>query len=150
MFRLKLPLTLAIIEGMQVSVGREIITIPLFSIVEAVRPESNIVKTIEGKGELMEFREGYVPLLRLYEIFDFDTEVKDPINALILILEGHHRKIGLMVDDVTGQQQVVIKSLEKNYRQIPGISGATVLGDGKISLILDIYGLEKLAFNDIT
>ena len=150
LFRLKLPLTLAIIEGMQVSVGREIITVPLFSIVEAIRPEKNIVKTIEGKSELMEFRDGYIPLLRLYEIFAFDTEIKDPADALILILEGHNRKIGLMVDDVTGQQQVVIKSLEKNYKQIPGISGATVLGSGKISLILDIYGLEKLAFGDFT
>ncbi len=150
LFRLKLPLTLAIIEGMQVSIGEEIITVPLFSIVEAVRPEDNIVKTIEGKGELMEFRESYIPLLRLYEIFGFETKVKDPANALILILEGHHRKIGLMVDDVIGQQQVVIKSLEKNYRQVPGISGATVLGGGKISLILDVYGLEKLAFGDMT
>jgi two-component system, chemotaxis family, sensor kinase CheA len=149
LFRLKLPLTLAIIEGMQVSVGEEIITVPLFSIVEAVRPEDNIVKTIEGKGELMEFRGGYIPLLRLYEVFDFETEVKDPENALILILEGHNRKIGLMVDDVTGQQQVVIKSLERNYKQVPGISGATVLGGGKISLILDVYGLEKLAFGEM-
>jgi len=148
LFRLNLPLTLAIIEGMQVSVGKEIITVPLFSIVEAVRPEENIVKTIEGKGELMEFRGGYIPLLRLYEIFEFETAVKDPANALILILEGHNRKIGLMVDDVTGQQQVVIKSLEKNYKQILGVSGATVLGGGKISLILDVYGLEKLAFGN--
>lgn len=146
LFRIKLPLTLAIIEGMQVSVGIETITVPLFSIIEAVRPESNSVKTIEGKGELIEFRGGYVPLIRLYEIFGFKTEITDPVNGLILILDGHNRKIAMMVDDVIGQQQVVIKSLEKNYRQVPGISGATVLGDGRISLILDVYSLEKLAF----
>jgi two-component system, chemotaxis family, sensor kinase CheA len=148
LFRIKLPLTLAIIEGMQVSVGKEVITVPLFSIIEAVRPESNIVKTIEGKGELIEFRGGFIPLIRLYEVFDFPTEITDALNGFILILDGHNRKIALMVDDIIGQQQVVIKSLEKNHRQIPGISGATVLGDGKISLILDVYGLEKLAFGE--
>lgn len=148
LFRIKLPLTLAIIEGMQVSVGKEVITVPLFSIIEAVRPESNIVKTIEGKGELIEFRGGFIPLIRLYEVFYFPTDVTDPLNGFILILDGHNRKIALMVDDIIGQQQVVIKSLEKNHRQIPGISGATVLGDGKISLILDVYGLEKLSFGE--
>ena len=148
LFRIKLPLTLAIIEGMQVSVGKEIVTVPLFSIIEAVRPESNIVKTIEGKGELVEFRGSFIPLIRLYEIFNFPTEITDPLNGFILILDGHNRKLALMVDDVIGQQQVVIKSLEKNYRQIPGISGATVLGNGKISLILDVYGLEKLSFGE--
>lgn len=148
LFRIKLPLTLAIIEGMQVSIGKEVITVPLFSIIEAVRPESNIIKTIEGKGELVEFRGGFIPLIRLYEVFDFQTEITDPLNGFILILDGHNRKIALMIDDVIGQQQVVIKSLEKNYRQIPGISGATVLGDGKISLILDVYGLEKLSFGE--
>jgi len=148
LFRIKLPLTLAIIEGMQVSIGKEVITVPLFSIIEAVRPESNIVKTIEGKGELIEFRGGFIPLIRLYEVFDFPTDVTDPLNGFILILDGHNRKIALMVDDIIGQQQVVIKSLEKNHHQIPGISGATVLGDGRISLILDVYGLEKLAFGE--
>lgn len=146
LFRIKLPLTLAIIEGMQVSIGAETVTVPLFSIIEAVRPENNVVKTIEGKGEIIEFRGEYIPLIRLYEIFNFKTEVIDPVNGLILILDGHNRKIAMMVDDVLGQQQVVIKSLEKNYKQVPGISGATVLGDGKISLILDVYSLEKLAF----
>ncbi|HSW60185.1 MAG TPA: chemotaxis protein CheA [bacterium] len=148
LFRIKLPLTLAIIEGMQVSIGKEVVTVPLFSIIEAVRPESNIVKTIEGKGELIEFRGGFIPLIRLYEVFDFPTDITDALNGFILILDGHNRKIALMVDDIIGQQQVVIKSLEKNHRQIPGISGATVLGDGKISLILDVYGLEKLAFGE--
>lgn len=149
LFRIILPLTLAIIEGMQVSVGKEIITVPLFSIVEAVRSEENIVRTIEGKGELIEYRNEYIPLIRLYEAFCFETEVTDPKQSLILILDGHNRKIALMVDDVVGQQQVVIKSLEKNYRQVSGISGATVLGDGRISLILDVYGLEKISFSHL-
>ena len=149
LFRIILPLTLAIIEGMQVSVGKEIITVPLFSIVEAVRSEENIVRTIEDRGELIEYRDEYIPLIRLYEAFNFETEITDPKQSLILILDGHNRKIALMVDDVVGQQQVVIKSLEKNYKQVPGISGATVLGDGRISLILDIYGLEKISFSHL-
>ncbi|MGI6394416.1 MAG: chemotaxis protein CheA [bacterium] len=148
LFRIKLPLTLAIIEGMQVSVGKEIVTVPLFSIIEAMRPENNFVNTIEGRGELIEFRDEFIPLIRLYELFDFPTEITNPLNGFILILDGHNRKIALMVDDIVGQQQVVIKSLEKNYRQVPGISGATVLGDGRISLILDVNGLEKLAFGE--
>ena len=134
---------------MQVSVGKEIITVPLFSIVEAVRSEENIVRTIEDRGELIEYRDEYIPLIRLYEAFNFETEITDPKQSLILILDGHNRKIALMVDDVVGQQQVVIKSLEKNYKQVPGISGATVLGDGRISLILDIYGLEKISFSHL-
>lgn len=149
LFRIILPLTLAIIEGMQVSVGKEIITVPLFSIVEAVRSEENIVRTIEDRGELIEYRNEYIPLIRLYEAFSFETDITDPKQSLILILDGHNRKIALMVDDVVGQQQVVIKSLEKNYKQVPGISGATVLGDGRISLILDIYGLEKISFSHL-
>ena len=149
LFRIILPLTLAIIEGMQVSVGKEIITVPLFSIVEAVRSEENLVRTIEDRGELIEYRDEYIPLIRLYEAFNFETEITDPKQSLILILDGHNKKIALMVDDVVGQQQVVIKSLEKNYKQVPGISGATVLGDGRISLILDIYGLEKICFSQL-
>jgi len=149
LFRIMLPLTLAIIEGMQVSVGKEIITVPLFSIVEAVRSEENIVRTIEDRGELIEYRGEYTPLIRLYEAFRFETDVIDPKQSLILILDGHNRKVALMVDDVIGQQQVVIKSLEKNYKQVPGISGATVLGDGRISLILDVYGLEKISFSHL-
>ena len=149
LFKIKLPLTLAIIEGMQVSVGNETITVPLFSIVEAVRSEKNIIRTIEGRGELIEFRGEYLPMIRLYEVFGFETEIQDPKQGLILILDGHNRKIALMVDDIIGQQQVVIKSLERNYKQILGISGATVLGDGRISLILDIFGLEKIAFGHL-
>ncbi len=146
MFRIKLPLTLAIIEGMKVAVGSEVVTIPLLSIIEAVRPGENSVKTIEGRGEVMEFREEYLPFIRLYEVMGFETEILDPRDAIVMIIEGDNKKIALMVDDVIGQQQAVIKSLDTNYKQIEGTSGATILGDGRISLILDVHGLEKLAF----
>ncbi len=146
LFRIKLPLTLAIIDGMRVAVGTEILTLPLLSIIEAVRPGPDSIKTIEGKGELMEFRGEYLPLIRLYELLGFETAVTDPEEAIVIILEASTRKIALMVDDVIGQHQAVIKSLDTNYRRIEGTSGATILGDGRVSIILDVHGIETLAF----
>ncbi len=146
LFRIKLPLTLAIIDGMRVAVGSEILTIPLLSIIEAVRPGADSIKTIEGKGELMEFRGEYLPLIRLYELLGFSTEITDPEEAIVIIIEASTRKIALMVDDVIGQHQAVIKSIDSNYRRIEGTSGATILGDGRVSIILDVHGLETLAF----
>jgi two-component system chemotaxis sensor kinase CheA len=146
LFRIKLPLTLAIIEGMRVAVGSEILTIQLLSIIEAVSPGPDSIKTIEGKGELMEFRGEYLPLIRLYELLGFETSVTDPEEAIIIIIEAGPRKIALMVDDVIGQHQAVIKSLDTNYRRIEGTSGATILGDGRVSIILDVHGIESLAF----
>jgi two-component system chemotaxis sensor kinase CheA len=146
LFRIKLPLTLAIIDGMRVAVGSEILTIPLLSIIEAVRPGADSIKTIEGKGELMEFRGEYLPLIRLYELLGFTTEITDPEEAIVIIIEASTRKIALMVDDVIGQHQAVIKSIDSNYRRIEGTSGATILGDGRVSIILDVHGIETLAF----
>ncbi|HOW52680.1 MAG TPA: chemotaxis protein CheA [bacterium] len=146
LFRIKLPLTLAIIDGMRVAVGSEILTIPLLSIIEAVRPGLDSIKTIEGKGELMEFRGEYLPLIRLYELLGFETAVTDPEEAIVIIIEASTRRMALMVDDVIGQHQAVIKSLDTNYRRIEGTSGATILGDGRVSIILDVHGIESLAF----
>ncbi|MFO7736114.1 MAG: chemotaxis protein CheW [bacterium] len=146
-FRIKLPLTLAIIDGMKVSVGDEILTVPLLSIIEAVLPEKSMIKTIEGKGELIEFRGEFIPLVRMYEVFNFPTDITDPEDAVMMILEGHNRKLCIMVDDVLGQQQAVIKSLTNNYHQVTGVSGATILGSGKVSLIVDVHGLERAALN---
>lgn len=146
LFRLKLPLTLAIIDGMRVAVGSEILTIPLLSIIEAIRPAPDGIKTIEGKGELIEFRGEYLPLIRLYEILGFDDAITTPEEAIVIILESGIRRMALMVDDVIGQHQAVIKSLETNFRRIEGVSGATILGDGRVSIILDIHGIEHLAF----
>ncbi|HNT29305.1 MAG TPA: chemotaxis protein CheW, partial [bacterium] len=146
LFRLKLPLTLAIIDGMRVAVGSEILTIPLLSIIEAIRPAPDGIKTIEGKGELIEFRGEYLPLIRLYEILGFDDAITNPEEAIVIILESGIRRMALMVDDVIGQHQAVIKSLETNFRRVEGVSGATILGDGRVSIILDIHGIEHLAF----
>lgn len=149
MFRIKLPLTLAIIDGMTVKVGGEVITIPLLSIIESIRPKSNSVKTVEGRGEVVDARGGYLPLVRLHEVFDIETEKTDPSEALVVIVESAERRFGVLVDDVLGEQQAVIKSLEKNFRQVDGAAGATILGDGTVSLILDIHGLERLAFESL-
>jgi two-component system chemotaxis sensor kinase CheA len=145
-FRIKLPLTLAIIDGMTVSVGAEIITMPLLSIVESLRPKPAEVQTVEGRGELISVRGEYLPLVRLYEVFDLPTQRTDPTQALVVIIESVGRRFGVLVDDILGEQQAVIKSLEQNYQKVEGVAGATILGDGRVSLILDIHGLEKLAF----
>jgi two-component system chemotaxis sensor kinase CheA len=146
-FRIKLPLTLAIIDGMTVSVGKEIITIPLLSIVESLRPTANDLIVVENKGELVSVRGEFLPLVRLYKVFGFETERTDATAALVVIIESIGRRFGMMVDDILGEQQAVIKSLEHNYQKVQGITGATILGDGRVSLILDIHGLEKLVFD---
>lgn len=145
-FRIKLPLTLAIIDGMTVRVGGEILTLPLLSILESIRPLAQDVKRVEGKGELITVRGEYLPLVRLYEVFNLPTERTDPTQALVVIIESVSKRFGVLVDDILGEQQAVIKSLEQNYQKVEGIAGATILGDGTVSLILDIHGLEKLAF----
>ena len=145
-FRIKLPLTLAIIDGMTVSVGREILTIPLLSIVESLRPKPAELTTVEGRGELVSVRGEYLPLVRLHQVFDLPTQRTDPTQALVVIIESVSRRFGVLVDDILGEQQAVIKSLEQNWHKVEGVAGATILGDGRVSLILDIHGLNKLAF----
>ncbi len=144
--RIKLPLTLAIIEGMNVQVGSEVLTIPLLSVLELIRPKASEVKSVEGSGEVIEIRGKYLPLVRLHNIFTFDTDKTDPTKALVVIVESTGSKFGILVDEVIGEQQAVIKSLDKNFKKVNGVSGATIMGDGKVSLIVDIHGLEKLAF----
>jgi len=146
-FKIRLPLTLAIIDGMNVKVGEEIITIPLLSIVESIRPTKEAVKTVQGEGEVIDARGEYLPLVRLHSVFGIETDKTDPSEALVVIVESGQRRFGVLVDDMLGQQQAVIKSLEKNFHQVDGASGATILGDGTVSLILDIHGLEKMAFS---
>ena len=145
-FRIKLPLTLAIIDGMTVRVGEEILTMPLLSILESIRPGPGDIKTVEGTGELIAVRDEFLPLVRLYEVFKLPTERTDPTQALVVIIESVSKRFGVLVDDILGEQQAVIKSLEENYQKVEGVAGATILGDGTVSLILDIHGLEKLAF----
>lgn len=144
-FTLKLPLTLAIIEGMTVRVGRETYIVPLLSILESIQPKEGSVKIVVGKGELVNVRGTYLPMIRLHEVFSLEPECTAPTDAILLILETEGEKVAVMVDEILGQQQVVIKSMEQNFRKVEGIAGATILGDGTVGLILDVRGLLDIA-----
>lgn len=142
---IRLPLTLAILDGQSVQVGDETYIIPLVSIVESVLvEEGELVSRVAGQAEVFRLRDEYLPIVRLYQLFNLTPKTRVITDGLVVVVEGNNQKIGLFVDDLLGQQQVVIKSLETNYKRLPGISGATILGDGSVSLILDIPGLIKL------
>jgi len=142
-FTIRLPLTLAIIEGMTVRVGPEVYVVPLISIVESVRPKQAEVKMIVGKGEVVEVRGVYVPIVRLHRLFGVTGDLTDPTQAVLVITEAEGERIAIMVDELLGQQQVVIKSVEQNFRKVDGIAGGTILGDGQVAFILDIRDLTK-------
>ena len=142
---LKLPLTLAIIDGMTVRVGQDNYIIPLIAVTESIRPKPKELQRIVGKGEVVSLRGEWVPVVKLYEAFNLTPDFTDPSQALLVIVETDGRRLAVLVDELTGQQQVVIKSLEQNYRKVEAISGATILGDGQVALILDVPGLAKLA-----
>jgi two-component system chemotaxis sensor kinase CheA len=144
-FTLKLPLTLAIIEGMTVRVGKETYIVPLLSILESIQPKAGVMKTVVGKGELIDVRSTYLPMMRLYDVFSLQPEFTDPTKAILLILETEGEQVAVMVDEILGQQQVVIKSMEQNFRKIDGIAGATILGDGTVGFILDVRGLIEMS-----
>jgi two-component system chemotaxis sensor kinase CheA len=148
-FTLKLPLTLAIIEGMTVRIGQETYIVPLLSILESIQPKEGMVKTVVGKGELINVRGTYLPVIRLYEVFALKPEHTLPTKAILLILETEGERVAVMVDEILGQQQVVIKSMEQNFRKVEGIAGATILGDGTVGFILDVRGLLEIARRDV-
>ena len=145
-FRIKLPLTLAIIDGMTVSIGDEVLTLPMLSIVESIRPKRKDLKQLDATGEMILVHGEYLPLVRLYKVFNFPTSRTDPCQALVVVMESVGRRFGILVDDILGEQQAVIKNLEQNYVKVPGIAGATILGDGRVSLILDVHSLEAMVF----
>jgi two-component system chemotaxis sensor kinase CheA len=144
-FTLKLPLTLAIIEGMTVRVGKETYIVPLLSILESIQPKACAMKTVVGKGELINVRSTYLPMMRLYEMFSLQPEHIDPTKAILLILETEGERVAVMVDEILGQQQVVVKSMEQNFRKVDGVAGATILADGTVGFILDVRGLIEMS-----
>lgn len=147
-FRLKMPLTLAIIDGLALRVGTDTFLLPLISIVESLRPKSHEIKTVFGTGEVVLVRGVPTPLLRLDRALGIPGAVNDPCQGLIVIVELDGKTIGLLVDELLGQSQVVIKSLEANYHKVDGVMGATILGDGRVALILDLQGLFRLRHDD--
>ena len=139
--KLKLPLTLAIIEGMMIDVGNQVFTIPLLSVNESLRPVPEQIKTIKNKGELVEIRGEYIPMMRLHERLNIKPKFKNPTEGLVVVVQHANRKQCILVDGIVDQGPVVIKSMEENFIQVPGISGATILGDGRVSFILDVASL---------
>jgi len=144
-FSVKLPLTLAILEGQLVRVHEDTYIIPLVSIVETILATNSAINSIAGESKLLHFREDYISLLNLKNIFKLNTDPQaDEMESnLIAIVESGGKKVGLIVDELYGQQQVVIKSLEVNFKRVEGLSGATILGDGSVALILDVAGLMQ-------
>ena len=146
-FIIKLPLTLAIIDGMVVRVGRESYILPTLSIVHSFRPKREQLSTVAGRGELVNNRGTLMPLVRLHRLYDTPPASPDPTEGLTVIVESDGRMFALLVDDLIGQQQIVIKSLGPYFAKVKGLAGATILGDGRVSLILDIGGVFK-AYRD--
>ncbi len=144
-FMITLPLTLAIVDGQSVAVGTETYIVPLISIVESMQLKSSGVTRLSGHSEVLSFRGDYLPIIRLHELFGVEPRSRALHEGLVVVAEGDGRRVGLFVDDLLGQQQVVIKSLEANYGHIEGVSGATILGDGSVALILDVPGLIRAA-----
>ncbi|MGD8483653.1 MAG: chemotaxis protein CheW [Thioalkalispiraceae bacterium] len=144
-FRIRLPLTLAILDGQSIRVGEETYILPLVSIIESIQVDPSLVQGVTGQAEVYRLRDEYIPIVRLYNIFGIEPDSDELANGLLVIVEADGQKIALFVDDLLGQQQVVIKSLETNYKKVDGISGATILGDGTVALILDISGLIHLS-----
>jgi len=140
-FTIRLPLTLAILDGQIVRVGNQIFIMPLHSIKETLIFDDRDANTVTAKVELYKYRDEYIPLIRLTELFNIEPETSTDHPELIVVFDIGDKHIGILVDDVIGQQQVVIKSLENNYKSVPGLTGATVLGDGSVALILDVLGL---------
>jgi two-component system chemotaxis sensor kinase CheA len=139
---IRLPLTLAILDGLSVSVGGQTFIAPLGSIVESLQVNAGDLKSVSGEGHLLRVRGEYLPLISLHEVFNIQNAVTDFTKGIVVIIETERKKTALMVDELLGQHQVVIKSLESNFRKVPGISGATIMGDGKVALILDVAALS--------
>lgn len=142
-FTLTLPLTLAILDGMLISVGTQKYILPLTAIIETVRPEPGSVRKLTDGLEVMHIRGEVLRLVHLSQVFDVKGAEIEPTRALVILVElASGKKMGIVVDELLGQQQVVIKSMEENYKVIPGVSGATILGDGMVALIIDIDSFD--------
>jgi two-component system chemotaxis sensor kinase CheA len=148
-FKIILPLTLALIDGMVVKLGAERYIIPVLSVVESLRPPPGIVSTIVGRGEIVSLRNRQLPLFRMAKIFGLAGAQEDPTKALVVVVEHEGRQAGLLVDDLIGMQQTVIKSLGAGLPQSAGFSGGAIMADGRIGLIVDVPGVLKLARNEV-
>jgi two-component system chemotaxis sensor kinase CheA len=147
-FVITLPLTLAIIEGMVVRVGKERYVIPALSILESFRPEKGQYATVQGKGEMIMVRGKLDPLIRLDRLFGVEGDFSDPWDGLVVAVEHEDRQLCLMLDELLGKEEVVIKSLGESLKHIKGLAGGAIMGDGRVGLILDIAGIFEIAQSD--
>jgi two-component system chemotaxis sensor kinase CheA len=141
--RIRLPLTLAILEGQVLRVGKEIYVASLVSIIETVQSTRESLSCVAGRTELFKHRDDYLPIIRLHDLFGIEPDSRDITDGLLVVLEADGRRVAMLVDELLAQQQVVIKSLETNFKQVPGLAGATIHGDGTVALILDVPGLVR-------
>lgn len=141
--RVRLPLTLAIMDGMSVGVGDEVYILPLGSVVESFQVKADTVKTIGGRGRVVQVRDEYMPVVDLERVFDVPRFDFEHVSNIMVVVEAEGGRVALLVDELLGQQQVVVKNLESNYRRVDDVSGATIMGDGRVALILDIGSLVR-------
>lgn len=141
---IRLPLTLAILDGMTVALGDNLFVIPLNSIIETLQAQPENLKTVSGAGAMIKVRNEYLPVIIMHKTFNIATQITEIIDGILVIVEAYGKKAALLFDGLIGQQQVVIKSLEANFRKINGISGATILGDGTVALIIDAPTIIKI------
>ena len=139
----RLPLTLAIMDGMSVGVGEECYILPLSSVVESFQVQPGMIRTIGGSGRVVEVRDEYMPVLELEQVFDVPRFDFENVSAILVVVEAEGGRVALLVDELLGQQQVVVKNLEANYRRVDDVSGATIMGDGRVALILDVGSLVR-------
>lgn len=146
--RLKLPLTLAILDGLLLRVGRQVFVLALTSILETLRPARSELETVFGRGELVMVRGKPVPLLRLHRLLEVSEDEVDPAEAMVILVEHDGKRLALLVDELLGQQEVVLKNLDSGCLRVEGVLGATILGDGRVAMILDVPGLVRLAASE--
>jgi len=141
--RIILPLTLAILDGMSVKVGEEVYILPLNYVIESLQPSAADIRSIAADDHVLHVRGEYLPLKALHSAFGIEGARQDPTRSIAVILKGEGKRYALLVDQLVGQHQVVVKNLETNYRKVPGISAATILGDGSVALIIDVAAIQK-------
>ena len=147
-FSIRAPLTLAIIDGMIVRVHKDRYVIPTISIMKSIRPERKDLKTVLNKGEMLILQDGLIPLFRVDRIFGLRGDLDDPAQGIVVVVEHDGQRTGLVVDELLGQRQIVIKSLGEAMVGVPGISGGAIMPDGKVGLIIDVSGIVELAHSE--
>jgi len=149
LFTLRLPLTLAIMDGLSISVGDHTYILPLLSVAESICLTPNQISRPGGGAELFAYQDDYLPLLRLHKLFGITPKYSEITDGIVVVVDVDGKQVGIFVDELVGQQQVVVKSLEAHYKKVDGIATATILGDGDVALILDISTLARMAHNSV-